>query len=66
MDHPRDAADPYEPEETRAALASHNIKIIFAQHGTLDPSPGDNLPPPDAMAASEPHTNKGKRRRIFS
>jgi hypothetical protein len=49
-------------------LASHKLKVHFMVHGTLDPSPGDNLPTGDAAASrsDEPHTNKGKRRRIFS
>jgi hypothetical protein len=58
------------PEIDRALqLTSHQLKVQFMLHGTLDPSPGDNLPTGEAAGASrsdEPHTNKGKRRRIFS
>ena len=49
-------------------LASHQVKIQFMLHGTLDPSPGDNQPPPeeDAVrsAPEAPHLKKRKSRWI--
>jgi hypothetical protein len=35
---------PWPEIDAALELASHKIKLVFVQHGTLDPSPGDNLP----------------------
>ena len=45
-------------------LASHQVKVQFMLHGTLDPSPGDNLPEADAVrsAPEAPHHKKRKSR----
>jgi hypothetical protein len=51
------------PEIDRALqLTSHQLKVQFMLHGTLDPSPGDNLPTGEAAVEGQTATTTHKRK----
>jgi hypothetical protein len=54
------------PEIDRALqLTSHQLKVQFMLHGTLDPSPGDNLPTGEAVEGQTATTTHKRKPSVF-